>query len=411
MGDKFDTLTRPPSNGLGALNPSRVSGLTIEGDKSNNGMLNLIGYTPLLIGSDTKIPPYNYDYPLFRNKGRTELIGGVSISTNFHDCIVGKTDIKCNDHLNDQIGSLLIHNKGRTTNDTLGLEVYYGSRIFHKNKAGLIKTSTNEKHRYEYILDNSDLTHSNTYADKIKLHSDTNTILTNGSHNTLELKNDGINSQIQMKSFNNVINLTKDYIEFKNSDSSGNYIKIDNNTIDIYSEKVNIVTKGNNQKLFLGISDNNYIEMITVNGVEEKTIHNDKLYVNSDNLIYLKNTSGSKNEIKLDDSTSSLELRNFQDNQIILDKTGIDSSGNENSKQIKLDSQVISMNADSIIKMKTPMVEISNKLNVKDEIIIGNRHGKHYRITTNNNNNDTSLVIHKYSNYNNMDGIVCEFDL
>ena len=28
------------------------------------------------------------------------------------------------------------------------------------------------------------MTHSNTYADKIKLHSDTNTILTNGSHNT-----------------------------------------------------------------------------------------------------------------------------------------------------------------------------------------------------------------------------------
>ena len=68
-----------------------------------------------------------------------------------------------------------------------------------------------------------------------------------------------------------------------------------------------------------------------------------------------------------------------------------------------------------MVEMDTPMVEMNNKLNVKGEIIIGNRYGKHFRITThpNSNNTDVSLVVHKYSgsNSNDMDGIVCEFDL
>ena len=442
MINTFDLLKKPTITGMGVLTPSRVSGLTIEGDKLNTGMLNLIGYTPLSIGSDTEIPPYNYEYPLFRNKGRNELLGGLSISTNYHDCIVGKTDLKRNDNFKDQVGSLLIHNKGRENqinNNTLGLEVYYGSRIFHKKNdptspldKGLFTYSSiypNEKHRYEYKLDNTDLTQSTTYVDKIKLHSDTNTILTNGSNNSLEFKNQGNNSQIKMNSFNNVINLNKEYIELRNLDTSGgSYIKIDNNSIDIYSERVNMITKGstnpmvqgNNKEVTLSINVNNYVKMTSNPDNEVNTIHNDKLYVNSDHLVHLKNTSGCQNEIKLDHFQNSLELQNFKDssgnfeNQIILDGKGTgttESGGNTSQKQIKINTTILSVISKNMIEMNTPIVEISNKLNVKEELIIGDRHGIHYRITSNKKNNDTSLVIHKYKNYNDMEGIVCEFDL
>jgi len=455
MSNTFDSLKRPTLTGIGSLAPSRVSGLTIEGDKLNTGMLNLIGYAPLSIGSDTDIPPYDYEYPLFRNKGRNELMGGISISTIFHDCIVGKTDLKSNDHFKDQTGSLLLHNKGRETqlnNNTLGLEVYYGSRIFHKKNdptspldKGIFtysKIYTNEKHRYEYKLDNNDLTHSNTYVDKIKLHSDTNTIITNGGNNSLELQNIDENSKIQIKSFNNVINMNKERIELRTNDGSGgSYIKLDNNNIDIYGEIVNISTQdsnysliqGNNRELNLGINDNNYIKMESKQDSEVNTIknnnlimNNDKLQVNSDHLIHFRNTSGCQNEIKLDHFQNSLELQNFKDssgtfgNQIILDSNGtstiesastIESGANTSQKQIKMNTTIISALAKNVIEMTTPMVEISNKLNVKEELIIGDRQGIHYRITSNKNNGDTSLVIHKYKSYTEMEGIVCEFDL
>lgn len=443
MTNTFDLLKKPCITGLGVITPSRVSGLTIEGDKLNTGMLNLVGYTPLSIGSDTEIPPYDYEYPLFRNKGRNELIGGLSISTNYNDCIIGKTDIKRTDNFKDQQGSLLIHNKGRENqlnNNTLGLEVYYGSRIFHKINdpenpldKGLFTYSsihTNEKHRYEYKIDNNNLTHSVTYVDKIKLHSDTNSILTNGINNSMEFQNLDDNSQIQIKSFNNVIKLNKHHIEMRNLDNSGgSYIKLDNNSIDIYSDSVNMITpgsgvpmiQGNSEEVTLKINSNNYIQLKSNPGNEENTIYNDKLYINSDHLVHLKNTSGCQNEIKLDHQQNSLELQNFKDssgnfqNQIILDNTGTGTMesgvGNTPQKQIKINTTILSAISKNMIEMKTPMVEISNKLNVKEELIIGDRHGTHYRITSNKQNNDTSLVIHKYKSYDVMEGIVCEFDL
>ena len=114
------------------------------------------------------------------------------------------------------------------------------------------------------------------------------------------------------------------------------------------------------------------------------------------------------------------ELQNFKDsngnfgNQIILDSKGtgtIESGANTSQKQIKMNTTIISAIAKNVIEMTTPMVEISNKLNVKEELIIGDRQGIHYRITSNKNNGDTSLVIHKYKSYTEMEGIVCEFDL
>ena len=115
-----------------------------------------------------------------------------------------------------------------------------------------------------------------------------------------------------------------------------------------------------------------------------------------------------------------MELQNFKDssgnfeNQIILDGKGTgttESGGNTSQKQIKINTTILSVISKNMIEMNTPIVEISNKLNVIKELIIGNRQGTHYRITTNTNNNETYLVIHKYKNYNDMEGIVCEFDL
>ena len=142
----------------------------------------------LIVGNSLKNLNTLYP-PQLRVSGRTDLYS-LSVSTYYNDCIIGKNDIYnykelCNMNP-DQYGSLSVRCKGRYDSNKQyqqGLEVYYGARItaLDRNCSQIqsIKNKKNINHNISYSMTNR-ITEFNNVSHKINLHSDTETILTQG---------------------------------------------------------------------------------------------------------------------------------------------------------------------------------------------------------------------------------------
>lgn len=176
------------------------------------------------------------EYPRITSVGRSDFIGGASISTEYNDLRIGLYDKSSfqNSHITssekkaDQAGSAIIRSKGTepTTGDIhskTGLEVYHGMRItdfgtssgknnafndtednyesttlstsaFQSTKFTNFKDSTKLDNFYElsYVRDSDGKKYQKTLADNIYLHSDTTTSISNHINRLIKMDSAGI---------------------------------------------------------------------------------------------------------------------------------------------------------------------------------------------------------------------------
>ena len=144
---------------------------------------------------------------LFSNQGKTDLIGGLRVSTNYNNLIIGQSDPISVEYSNetstskfDQSGSVVIHSKGNaipsnSVHDTTGLMVYHGMRIFdnshQSDSSGFSFTKLNKKKELSYVSDDSSNTYFKSVADNIAIHSDNLTKISNSNH-SLSMDSSGI---------------------------------------------------------------------------------------------------------------------------------------------------------------------------------------------------------------------------
>jgi hypothetical protein len=207
-------------------------------------------------------------YPQITSVGRTDLIGGASISTHYNDLNIGLYDKGSfqNSRVNkeaDQNGSAIIRSKGLepTHTDNLhkktGLEVYHGMRITDfgdnnafnsgENKYNADTLSTHESSSFNndtldniyelsYVRDSNGNKYQKTLAHHIHMHSDTKTSITRHVHQIIKMDSEGLliknkDSQIKLNEHDIEVKGDQFYVEEElciGSKSSVNYrLKID----------------------------------------------------------------------------------------------------------------------------------------------------------------------------------------
>ena len=176
------------------------------------------------------------EYPRITSVGRSDFIGGASISTEYNDLRIGLYDklsfensnITSSEKRADQAGSAIIRSKGTepTTGDIhskTGLEVYHGMRItdfgtgsgknnafndtedkydsttlstsaFQSTNFTNFKDSTKLDNFYElsYVRDSDGTKYQKSLADNIYLHSDTTTSISNHTKKLIKMDSAGI---------------------------------------------------------------------------------------------------------------------------------------------------------------------------------------------------------------------------
>ena len=365
-----------------------VEKITINGTTDSPGLLELRGYSPLLIGSDITNTS-NFKTPLLKVKGRSDIIGGISISTNINDCVIGRPDKNNSDEQTDQTGSMLIKSKGYYDSNNiqtkLGLEVYHGCKLtsvtdetnqisYTSNKmysfSVLNQLGNQHELTYNKIKDSSHVTGYSTMfkniSNDIYLHSDNKTIITNGIKSSIDISNSKLNITTPQVSITSDVRITGNLV-IDGSGNTGSSINISGYSL-----------FGIDNKNYIDIKQLNNKELIKIYTTDNIDIETKDITITGDQKISLKSTMNSL--LTIDNTTMNLKTDTFN----------IDCSG--------------------LININTPQMDIFGSVQVNKELIIGLRNSTHFRITTLENGSNMSLIINKY-NKDSLIANICEFDM
>lgn len=249
--------------------PLHASGLNVgkTSDSKSINVVELQKYSILSIGSNLDIGEANAEpqsyinnkairtvtdelwniekkmVPLLSVMGRSDIMGGTSISTDKNDCVIGRVDpITINtintNGLNDQTGSALIRSKGNDITNNIhkktGLQVYHGIRLSDFSQDNVDFTSDlPDEHKsttfkdphdkldnikeLSYVRDESNKKYFKGVADQIVLHSDFHTHISNPNNsltmtdNEIKITSDQLNLNIE----NDIIIGNKESVHFR----------------------------------------------------------------------------------------------------------------------------------------------------------------------------------------------------